>query len=74
MMEGANLSGDLKDPAYAIPYGTIAAVSTAFLFYILLIIGQAGSMDDAAVHQFYCVVTVVLWMSHRVHTVGIARK
>lgn len=48
MMEGANLSGDLKDPAFAIPYGTIAAITTAFIFYICLIVGQAGSMDDNA--------------------------
>jgi hypothetical protein len=54
MMEGANLSGDLKDPAYAIPYGTIAAISTAFLFYILLIVGQAASMDHAAVCHVFC--------------------
>merc|ERR1711966_124777 len=33
MMEGANLSGDLKDPAFSIPWGTIAAVSTAFILY-----------------------------------------
>lgn len=45
MMEGANLSGDLKDPGFAIPYGTLAAVSTAFLMYVLLIIGQAGAID-----------------------------
>lgn len=48
MMEGANLSGDLKDPAFAIPYGTVAAVTTAFFFYICLIVGQAGSMDNEA--------------------------
>jgi hypothetical protein len=42
MMEGANLSGDLKDPAFSIPYGTLAAVSSAFFFYVCLIIGQVG--------------------------------
>lgn len=70
MMEGANLSGDLKDPAYAIPYGTIAAVTTAFFFYICLIVGQAGSMDnyalwynmnvmqDACLNQYFVVLGV----------------
>ena len=48
MMEGANLSGDLADPGRSIPRGTIAAVSTAFLCYILLIFGQAGTMDRGA--------------------------
>jgi len=48
MMEGANLSGDLKDPAYSIPVGTWAAVSTAFLCYLLLIVGQAGTMSREA--------------------------
>lgn len=45
MMEGANLSGDLKNPGRSIPLGTVAAVSTAFLCYILLIIGQAGTIN-----------------------------
>ena len=48
MMEGANLSGDLANPGYAIPYGTLAAVSTAFFFYVMLILGQAGSLDRVA--------------------------
>jgi amino acid transporter len=70
MMEGANLSGDLKDPAYSIPYGTIAAITTAFIFYICLIVGQAGSMDnnalwynmnvmqDACINQYFVVLGV----------------
>ena len=41
MMEGANLSGDLANPGHSIPIGTIFAVSTAFLCYVLLILGQA---------------------------------
>ena len=48
MMEGANLSGDLRDPGHSIPRGTVAAVSTAFLCYVLLIIGQAATIDRAA--------------------------
>ena len=48
MMEGANLSGDLADPGKSIPIGTVAAVSTAFGCYLLLIFGQAGTMDRGA--------------------------
>ena len=48
MMEGANLSGDLADPGRSIPLGTIGAVSTAFLCYVLLIFGQAGTLDRGA--------------------------
>ena len=61
MMEGANLSGDLADPGHSIPRGTVAAVSTAFVCYILLIFGQAGTMDrgalqyDLSVMQQSCV-------------------
>ncbi|KAL1515742.1 hypothetical protein AB1Y20_002358 [Prymnesium parvum] len=61
MMEGANLSGDLKDPAKSIPAGTIGAVTTAFVCYLLLIFGQAGSVDryslqfDMNVMQHACV-------------------
>ena len=61
MMEGANLSGDLADPGHSIPRGTIAAVSSAFGCYILLIFGQAGTMDrgalqyDLSVMQQSCV-------------------
>ena len=61
MMEGANLSGDLKDPARSIPLGTVGAVSTAFFCYVLLIIGQGATLDrvamqyDLAAVQHSCV-------------------
>jgi potassium/chloride transporter 9 len=48
MMEGCNLSGDLKDPSYAIPTGTVAAISVAFVMYLLIIVGNAASMDRRA--------------------------
>lgn len=61
MMEGCNLSGDLKDPSYAIPTGTVAAISVAFIMYLLIIVGNAASMDrkamqyDMFVMQHACV-------------------
>lgn len=65
MMEGANLSGDLKDPGRSIPLGTIGAVSTAFGCYILLILGQAGTMDRGALQYNLSVMQVRgLWRSN----------
>ena len=43
IMEGANLSGDLKDPAHSIPTGTLFALLHSFLVYMLLVICFAGA-------------------------------
>lgn len=45
IMEGANLSGDLINPGYSIPVGTITALGTSIVFYFLLIMSYAGSYD-----------------------------
>ncbi len=42
IVAGANLSGDLKDPAAAIPKGTLLAVGTTYMSYILYAILSAG--------------------------------
>ncbi|GAB5355398.1 hypothetical protein AAMO2058_000202100 [Amorphochlora amoebiformis] len=61
VMEGANLSGDLKNPGRDIGRGTLIAVLMAFMTYILLIIAFAGAFDrdelrtNQAIFQEACV-------------------
>lgn len=38
IMEGANLSGDLERPQKVIWKGTLIAIGTSFLLYVLMII------------------------------------
>eukprot|EP00930_Biecheleria_cincta_P038858 TRINITY_DN26724_c0_g1_i1.p1 TRINITY_DN26724_c0_g1~~TRINITY_DN26724_c0_g1_i1.p1 ORF type:complete len:546 (-),score=57.53 TRINITY_DN26724_c0_g1_i1:1083-2720(-) len=51
MMEGLNLSGDLKRPERSIPMGTFWAVLVAFCIYALLIVGQAGTISREALQE-----------------------
>ncbi len=43
VLEGANLSGDLKDPAASLPKGTLFAQLTAFTTYLIFAILMAAS-------------------------------
>ncbi|CAB3372416.1 Hypothetical predicted protein [Cloeon dipterum] len=46
---GANISGDLKDPADAIPKGTLLALAISMLSYVVLIImAGGGALRDAS--------------------------
>ncbi|KAK3851518.1 hypothetical protein Pcinc_041839 [Petrolisthes cinctipes] len=58
IVAGANLSGDLKDPAVAIPKGTLAAIATTFVSYIIfpVLIGAAAMRDasgNTTLYQLY---------------------
>lgn len=61
IMEGANLSGDLKNPSYSIPVGTLSAVGTSILFYFLLIIAMAGSFDQCTLRNDLTIMQETAW-------------
>jgi len=61
IMEGANLSGDLKDPDYSIPRGTLGAVFTSILFYMLLILGYSGCVDRVGLKTNLTVMQDIAW-------------
>jgi potassium/chloride transporter 9 len=51
IMEGANLSGDLRDPGKSIPRGTILAVCTAIVTYIVMVLTMGASFDRTTLRE-----------------------
>ncbi|MGI9519127.1 MAG: amino acid permease, partial [Pirellulaceae bacterium] len=46
IMAGANMSGDLKDPARSIPLGTLAAILVTAVIYLTMAVCMAGSRSQ----------------------------
>jgi amino acid transporter len=55
VMEGANLSGDLKDPAKSLPKGTLMAKCTSFTTYIIFTTLLASCFDRDALQCEYLI-------------------
>ena len=55
------MSGDLKNPTYSIPVGTLAAIGTSIFFYILLIISFAGSFNTCTLREDTTIMQEAAW-------------
>ncbi|XP_030608205.1 solute carrier family 12 member 9-like isoform X2 [Archocentrus centrarchus] len=53
IMAGSNMSGDLKNPGYSIPRGTLAAVLITFITYSVLSLFAAWSCDRYLLQRDY---------------------
>ncbi|XP_039877667.1 solute carrier family 12 member 9-like [Simochromis diagramma] len=53
IMAGSNMSGDLKNPGYSIPRGSLAAVFTTFITYNVLSLLVAWSCDRYLLQRDY---------------------
>lgn len=60
---GANMSGDLKDPATSIPKGTIMAIAFTSVVYMVQLVLMAGYTDQVTLHEepFDVIKDMSLW-------------
>lgn len=55
IMAGANMSGDLENPKWAIPLGTMAAIGVSFVIYVLLALWLARSATPEQMTSNYTI-------------------
>jgi len=72
IMEGANLSGDLRNPNRDIGRGTISAVFAAITTYMFLIFGFAGSVPRETLRTNMNVMANIAWPSKYVIVMGVS--
>lgn len=53
VLAGANISGDLKNPAKSIPLGTLSGIACTFLVYLSLFLLSAGSCSRELLQNNY---------------------
>jgi len=62
IMAGANMSGDLRDPAKSLPLGTFGAIGVTALVYLGLIVLLGGSVERAdLISTGFIIYDVALW-------------
>ena len=62
IMAGVNMSGDLKDPSKALPIGTLAAVGTGYLIYMIIpLVMATRASAQTLIEQPFIMAEMSLW-------------